>query len=71
MNDHRDPGSVKAGDEKVQLPYDTWLKEKVATSLANTRPNLTHSEVECRMAKRLHQLRAGVKRHPKRTDAEP
>ncbi|PUA41529.1 stability determinant [Pseudomonas protegens] len=37
--------------------YTAWLRAKVAESLADSRPPITHDEVERRMAERLEQLR--------------
>ena len=40
-----------------EASYTTWLKAKVAASLADPRPGIPHDEVERRMAERLQRLR--------------
>jgi len=40
-----------------EASYTTWLQAKVAASLADARPAISHDEVERRMAERLTQLR--------------
>ncbi|MBL6304577.1 stability determinant [Escherichia coli] len=37
--------------------YNEWLRAKVATSLADTRPAIPHDEVERRMAERFAKMR--------------
>ena len=45
-----------------EASYTAWLQAKVAASLADPRPAITHDEVERRMAERLQRLRERAKR---------
>ena len=56
MTDQRDRDSEESSGDEVGSSYDAWLNEKVAASLASTRPNIPHSEVERRMAERIRSL---------------
>ncbi|WP_425507568.1 hypothetical protein [Stenotrophomonas forensis] len=49
------------GDDRISS-YDAWLNEKVAASLAGTRPSIPHSEVERRMEERISRLHEAGKR---------
>lgn len=46
-----------------EASYTAWLKAKVASSLADSRPAIPHDEVERRMAERLQRLREHSQRN--------
>ena len=52
-----DPLVSEFDTPEQEADYTAWLREQVATSLADPRPSIPHDEVERRMALRLAKLR--------------
>ncbi|EOV0216285.1 plasmid stabilization protein [Salmonella enterica] len=46
-----------ADDELAQAEYDDWVRDKVATARADTRPRLTTEQVRQRLQTRYQELR--------------
>lgn len=62
MTDQRKRNSGGLSGREASSSYDAWLNQKLAASLADTRPNIPHSEVERRMAERIRRLQGAGKR---------
>lgn len=71
MTDQRDRDSGESSEDEVSSSYDAWLNEKVTKSLASTRPNIPHSEVERRTAERIRSLQVTGKADFKKGGAGP
>lgn len=71
MTDQRDRDSGESSGDEVSSSYDAWLNEKVTKSLASTRPNIPHSEVERRMAERIRSRQVTGKADLKKGGAGP
>ncbi|WP_429001122.1 hypothetical protein [Stenotrophomonas maltophilia] len=58
MTDRTSPNAEECEAAKAKAAYEAWLRNKVAASVSDTRPSITHSEMEHRMQQRIQRLRA-------------
>ena len=71
MTDQRKRNSGSPSGGEASSSYDAWLTEKIAASLADTRPNVPHSEVDRRMAERIRRLQSAGRRGSGKDDVGP
>ncbi|WP_080375034.1 hypothetical protein [Stenotrophomonas maltophilia] len=58
MTDRARPNAEECEAAKAKAAYEAWLRNKVAASVSDTRPSITHSEMERRMQQRIQRLKA-------------